>query len=158
MGIKFELRTNHCGLKHLFGKPTLNARHTRWLEFLSEYDFEIKHIKVKENQVADALVKRYHETHIAAINLYKAYLKDKIIEVENSNQQYIKLKETLQQGNSQQKLIFYELKEDEILMYKGILYVFNSNELKNAVLKEMRNVPYAGHPEYQKTISIVRSQ
>jgi hypothetical protein len=29
MGKKFELRKNHCGLKHLFGQPTLNARQTR---------------------------------------------------------------------------------------------------------------------------------
>jgi hypothetical protein len=43
----FEKMTNHCGLKHLFGQPTLNTRQTRWLEFLSEYDFEIKHIKGK---------------------------------------------------------------------------------------------------------------
>jgi hypothetical protein len=42
---KFELRTDHCSLKHLFGKPTLNVREIRWIEFLSEYDFEIKHIK-----------------------------------------------------------------------------------------------------------------
>ena len=47
MGKKFELRTNHYGLKHLFGQPTLNARKTRWLEFMSEYDFKIKHIKGK---------------------------------------------------------------------------------------------------------------
>jgi hypothetical protein len=26
MGKKFKLRTDHCGLKHLFGQPTLNAR------------------------------------------------------------------------------------------------------------------------------------
>jgi hypothetical protein len=64
MGNKFELRTNHYGLKHLFGQPTLNARQTRWLEFLSEYDFEIKHIKGKENQVVDALSRRAHEVHI----------------------------------------------------------------------------------------------
>jgi hypothetical protein len=57
MGKIFELRTNHCGLKHLFGQPTLNARQTRWMEFLSEYEFEIKHIKGKENQVVDALNK-----------------------------------------------------------------------------------------------------
>jgi hypothetical protein len=31
MGRKFELRTNDYGLKHLFGKPTLNVRQTRWL-------------------------------------------------------------------------------------------------------------------------------
>jgi hypothetical protein len=38
-GKKFELRTNHYGLEHLFGQPTLNSRQTRWMEFLSEYDF-----------------------------------------------------------------------------------------------------------------------
>jgi hypothetical protein len=47
MGRRFELRTYHYGLKHLFGQPTLNVRKTRWLEFLSEYEFEIKHIKGK---------------------------------------------------------------------------------------------------------------
>ena len=55
MGRRFELRTNHCGLKYLFDHPTLNARQARWLEFLCEIDFEIKHIKGKENKVADVL-------------------------------------------------------------------------------------------------------
>jgi hypothetical protein len=41
MGKRFELRTDHNGLKYLFDQPTLNARQTRWLEFLSEYDFDI---------------------------------------------------------------------------------------------------------------------
>ena len=47
MGNKFELRTGHSGVKYLFEQPTLNARQTRWLEFLSEYDLDIKHIKGK---------------------------------------------------------------------------------------------------------------
>jgi hypothetical protein len=47
MGKRFELRTYHNGLKCLFEQPTLNARKTRWLDFLSEYDFNIKHIKGK---------------------------------------------------------------------------------------------------------------
>jgi hypothetical protein len=98
---KFELRIDHYGLKHLFGQPTLNAMKTRWLEFLSEYDFEIKHIKGKENQVVDALNMRAHEVHIAAISMYMTYLKDKVIVVANSNQNYLKIKETLQQGNFQ---------------------------------------------------------
>ena len=55
MGRRFELRTNHCGLKYLFDQPTLNARQTQWLEFLCEFDFEIKHIKGEENKVVDAL-------------------------------------------------------------------------------------------------------
>ena len=47
MGRRFELRTDHCGLKYLFDQPTLNARKVRWLEFLCEFDFEINHIKGK---------------------------------------------------------------------------------------------------------------
>ena len=45
MGKTLELRTYHCGLKYLFEKPTLNVRQVRWLEFLCEFEFEIKHIK-----------------------------------------------------------------------------------------------------------------
>jgi hypothetical protein len=71
MGRIFELRTYHYGLKHLFEQPQLNIKQTRWLEFLNEYEFEIKHIKDKENQVVDALRRRTHEMHIAAINMYK---------------------------------------------------------------------------------------
>jgi hypothetical protein len=37
-------------------------------------------------------------------------IKDQIIAVENSDQQYVKIKETLQKGNFQQKINYYELK------------------------------------------------
>ena len=60
MGKQFELRTDHNGLKYLFDQPNLNARQSRWLEFLREYDFDIKHIKGKENKVVDALRRNVH--------------------------------------------------------------------------------------------------
>ena len=44
--------TDNKGLKYLLDQPNLNAR---WLDFLTEYDFEIQHIKGKENKVSDAL-------------------------------------------------------------------------------------------------------
>jgi hypothetical protein len=43
-------------------------------------------------------------------------------------------------------------------MYKGKVYVLNSSDLKNAFFKEMHNVPYVGHPGYQKRITVVRIQ
>jgi hypothetical protein len=94
MGRKFELRTDHRGLKHLFRQPTLNARKIGWMKFITEYDFEIKHIKGKENQVADALNRRVHEVHIATISMYNIDMKDKIIASRNSDEQYLKVKET----------------------------------------------------------------
>jgi hypothetical protein len=43
-------------------------------------------------------------------------------------------------------------------MHKNRIYVPSSRELRNLVLKEMHDVPYAGHPSYQKMIKAVRSQ
>jgi hypothetical protein len=71
------------------------------MEFLSEYDFEIKHIKDNENQVVDALNIRAIEMHVSSIRMYETYLKEKILEVENSYQHYPQMKKNLQQGNLQ---------------------------------------------------------
>ena len=96
--------------------------------------------------------------HIATISMYRTDMKDKVIATTNSDHSYLKIKDTLKQGNFQQKINYYELKEDEILKYKSKVYVPNFWELRNAVLKEMHNVPYVEHPRYQKTIAAVRSQ
>ena len=95
MGKRFELRIYHNGLKYLFDQPTLNARQTRWLEFLSEYDFDIKNIKGKENKVVDELNRRVHELHATTISMYKSDLKDIIIETAKSDLQYKELVEKL---------------------------------------------------------------
>ena len=78
MGRKFELRTNHCGLKYLFDQPTLNARKARWLEFLCEFDLEIKHIKGKENKVVDALNRKVHEMHVASLSTFQPDLRHQV--------------------------------------------------------------------------------
>jgi hypothetical protein len=85
MGRRFELRTYHNGLKYLFDQPTLNARQSRWLEFLCEYNFDIKHIKGKENKVVDALSRRVHELHATTTSMYRTDIKIRIFEVANTD-------------------------------------------------------------------------
>jgi hypothetical protein len=96
MGRKFELRTDHSGLKYLLGQPTLNSIQTIWLEFLNEYEFDINHIKGKENKVVDALSRRVYEMCATAISMYSSYLKDRILEVVTTKQHYVQIKESLQ--------------------------------------------------------------
>jgi hypothetical protein len=158
MGKRFELRIDHNGLKYLFDQPTLNARQSRWLEFLSEYEFDIKHIKGKENNVVDALSRRVHELHATTISMYQSDLKHRILEAAKLDLQYKELVEKLQQGNLQQKIEEYKLDNDEIIMYRGRNYVPNSHELKKMILREIHNVPYVGHPGYQKTIAAIKIQ
>ena len=76
IGIKFNLMTDNKGLKYLLDQPSLNARQARWLDFLSEYDFEIQHIKGKENKVVDALSRYVRLNFMAAISTYKTDLED----------------------------------------------------------------------------------
>ena len=60
INIKFLLLMDNSGVKYLFSQPDLNARQARWLAFLSEFYFEVRHIKGKENKVEDALRRRVH--------------------------------------------------------------------------------------------------
>jgi hypothetical protein len=98
---KFELRTDHIGLKYLFEQSTLNARQTRCLEFLSEYDFNIKHIKGKANKVVDTLSRRVHLMHATAVNMHQSDLKKIILDGLVIDQHYLQVKENLQQGDEQ---------------------------------------------------------
>jgi len=47
IGWKFVLLSDNISLKYLLDQQNLNARQARWLAFLSDYDFEIKHINGK---------------------------------------------------------------------------------------------------------------
>jgi len=68
---KFTLMADHGGIKYLFEQPKLNVRQARWLGTLSEFDFEIKYIKGKENRVDDTFNRRAQIHHITAISSYE---------------------------------------------------------------------------------------
>ena len=59
-------------------QPNLNAMQARRLAFLSEYDFEIQHIKGKENKVVDALSRNAKLNFTAAISTYKTDMEEQL--------------------------------------------------------------------------------
>ena len=65
---KLELRIDHITLKYLSNHHNLNATQTRWLEFLNKFDFKIKYMKQKINEVVDVLNKN---SHLVALSVYK---------------------------------------------------------------------------------------
>jgi hypothetical protein len=67
----------------------LNAKKTRWLEFLSEYDFDIKHIKVKENKVVDAISIRVNLMDATTISMHQLDSKRIILDVVVTYQHYL---------------------------------------------------------------------
>ncbi|GJW49431.1 putative reverse transcriptase domain-containing protein [Tanacetum coccineum] len=55
---KCTVFTDHKSLQHILDENELNMRQRRWLEFLSDYDCEIRYHSGKENVVADALSRK----------------------------------------------------------------------------------------------------
>jgi hypothetical protein len=85
LGRKFVLMTDHCGLRYLFDQPKLNTRQARWMALLSEFDFEIKHIKGKENRVADALSRSMRTIHLAAVSTCETDVKDRVKKAQDTD-------------------------------------------------------------------------
>jgi len=65
-------------LTNYFKQPTLNARQAHWVVFLTKFDFEIKHLKGKENQVADALSQKANCIYEVSFNKVCTTFKEKI--------------------------------------------------------------------------------
>ncbi|GKB79080.1 putative reverse transcriptase domain-containing protein, partial [Tanacetum coccineum] len=57
-GTKCTVFTDHKSLQHILNQKELNMRQRRWLELLSDYDYEIRYHLGKANVVADALSRK----------------------------------------------------------------------------------------------------
>ncbi|GJT94798.1 putative reverse transcriptase domain-containing protein [Tanacetum coccineum] len=57
-GTKCVVFTDHKSLQHILDQIELNMRQRRWLELLSDYDYEIHYHPKKANVVADALSRK----------------------------------------------------------------------------------------------------
>ena len=96
LGKKFLLLTENTCVKNLFTHPGLNARQSRWMAFLSEFDFEVKHIKGKENRVVDALSRRTHEVYEIDVSQSENDLLSSIKTTSIHDAEYINLLNKLQ--------------------------------------------------------------
>lgn len=90
MGRKLKLQIDHLILKYLFNQPNLNAWQAIWIDFLCEFEFEMKHVNGKENNVEATLRRR---SHMEAINTTQIDLRAKTLEAIASNEFSLQVKE-----------------------------------------------------------------
>jgi hypothetical protein len=85
LGRIFVLMTDHSGLRYLFDQPKLNVRQARWMALLSEFDFEIKHIKGKENRVDNSLSRSMKVVHLTAVSSTESNIKERVKNAQETN-------------------------------------------------------------------------
>jgi hypothetical protein len=158
LGRKFVLMTDHCGLRYLFDQPKLNARQARWMALLSEFDFEIKHIKGKENRVADALSRSMKTIHLAAVSTCKPDVKERVRNAQETDPFIQTVTSYLQQEATGVKYGDYQMMEGGLLTYRSRMYIPYCDDLNRFILDELHKRPYTGHPGYQKMITTTRKQ
>jgi hypothetical protein len=156
MGKKFLLLTDNSGVKYMFNQPDLNARQARWLAFLSEFDFEVRHIKGKENKVADALRRRVHGLFEVNISRAESDLEQRIRTTSINDGNYTKVMEEFQNSIANSDKPYLSIDKKGLLRFENRLYMPDSAELKLIVVDEVHKKPYSGHPGYQKTITTLR--
>jgi len=85
-GTRFEVLTDHAPLKYWKTQRDLSKRQIRWLDFLCDFDFDIKHIPGITNTAADAL-SRYPYAQRDELNTLSTVVIDHT-EIENIKKAY----------------------------------------------------------------------
>lgn len=121
------------------------------MEFLCEYDFEVKYIQGKENVVANALSRRRHE--ISAMTL-RIDLRSQILNALSLDGWYSKVKSEIESGRSLKgKFAGYSLDSDGVFHYSGHVYVPPTGGLRTLILTKTHRAPYSTHPGVKKMYS-----
>eukprot|EP00253_Pinus_taeda_P006262 PITA_06262 len=158
MGRKFFLHTDHHSLTNYFSQPTLNARQARWVDFLSGFDFDIKHLQGKENKVADALSQKIHNLYEVSFSGWESPFMEMIKEIGDQDTEYQQLKLQIQQSAKRDSQQEYELDDAGRIYFKKRLYVPNQSRIRNLIMDEFHISHYAGHPGYQKMITTIQNE
>jgi hypothetical protein len=74
-GVTFEVFSDHKSLKYLFDQKELNIRQRQWMEFLKDYDFQLKYHPGKANVVADAL--SWKSLHVSTMMVHELELMER---------------------------------------------------------------------------------
>src|ERR1700729_3559923 len=80
-GVPFRIYTDHKGLEWITTQKKLSPRQARWLEVLSDFDFDIIHIPGVTNTVPDALSRLYSDEPRGTVRAASEYM---TVEEENA--------------------------------------------------------------------------
>lgn len=136
LGKTFLLLMDHHSLTNYFNQPTMNARQAHWIDSLSEFDFDIKHIKGKENHVAHALSRKVNSICGVSFSQVHTTFVEKIKEATIQDPEYNTLWQQAKNLDNNKKQLGYEVNQEGLFVYRGIIYVPNQKNIKQIILDE----------------------
>nr|GEZ94555.1 putative reverse transcriptase domain-containing protein [Tanacetum cinerariifolium] len=147
--------TDHKSLHHILDQKELNMRQRRWLELLSDFDYDIHYHPRKENVVADALsrkerVKRLRVRALVmtiGLDLPKQILKAQIEALKPENLEKEDVGGMIRKDIAKEKL---EPHADRTLCLNGRSWLPCYEDLRSVIMHESYKSKYSIHPGSDK--------
>ncbi|GJY57583.1 putative reverse transcriptase domain-containing protein [Tanacetum coccineum] len=154
-GTKCTVFTDHKSLQHIIDQKELNTRQRRWLELLSDYDYEIRYHPGKANVVADALSRkeRIKPLRVRALvmtiglNLPKQILEAQIEAIKPENLTAEDVGGMLRQDLPKERL---EPRADGTLCLNNKSWLPCYGDLRTLIMHESHKSKYSIHPGSDK--------
>ncbi|GKE30585.1 putative reverse transcriptase domain-containing protein, partial [Tanacetum coccineum] len=140
-GTKCTVFTDHKSLQHILNQKELNMWQRRWLEFLSDYDCEIRYYPGKANVVTDALSRKERDQPLRTEARKPENLKNEDVGgmlVENSKDPEKFRTEKL------------EPRSDGTLCFNGRSWLPCYGDLRTVIMHESHKSKYSIHPGSDK--------
>lgn len=143
--------TDHDSLKYFSTQPHLTRRQARWMEFLQDYNIDIKYQPGKTNVVADALSRRADLAAISFVTLDADLVSDIKQAYDSDPEAQVAIHQVHDGATS-------EFSIDNGLLYRTPtsqprqLYIPNTPSLKQRLLREHHDSVIYGHLGVSKTV------
>ncbi|GJZ00748.1 putative reverse transcriptase domain-containing protein [Tanacetum coccineum] len=154
-GTKCTVFTDHKSLQHILDQKELNMRQRRWLEMLSDYDYEIRYHLGKANVVADALSRKEWNKPLQVralvmtigLNLPKQILEAQIEAQKPKNFKKEDVRGMIRKDIPKEKL---EPRFDGTLCLNGRSWLPCYGDLRIVIMHESHKSKYSFHPGFDK--------
>jgi hypothetical protein len=151
---EFVLYSDNQALQFITRQEKLNQRHAKWIEFMQNFTFVIKHISGNANKVVDALSRRcliLQEFQVKTLGF--EHLKDMYCDDPDFKEAYEACENPVLRDRSQ----WTEYMIQDGLMFKGFQLCIPRCSMRENMLKEKHSGGLAGHFGHDKTFAQLNS-
>nr|GEU29988.1 hypothetical protein [Tanacetum cinerariifolium] len=147
---------NHKSLQYIMDQKELNMRQRRWIELLSDYDYEIRYHSRKENVIADALSRKEREKTLRVRSLVLTNHKDLMQQILEAQVESIKEGNVQKEDPGRMQKQFFKIHTNGIRYHDKRIWLPLHGGLRDLIMHESRKSKYWIHPGSTKMYQDLR--
>nr|GEZ41894.1 putative reverse transcriptase domain-containing protein [Tanacetum cinerariifolium] len=149
-GTKCVVFTDHKSLQYILNQKELNLRQRRWIELLSDYDYEIRYHPEKANVVANALSRKERIKPLCVRALMMTIHNDLPKRIRKAQEGAMKKKYVRKENLRRLIKLIFEFRPDETCCFRNHVWLPRFGGLRNLVMHNSYKSKYSIHPGSDK--------